>query len=81
MGTNEDLRNAQQQNISLRSESPLVTQLAMSAGVDEEDTAKILTALGFFMLYPGAVQLNDGEDPQLSSLRLAFRIGEVTLLA
>jgi uncharacterized protein YlxW (UPF0749 family) len=75
MSTNDAVRKAQNAKSFVRPETSLTASLADSTGVSEQDVAKVLNELGFSKNYAQAVQINDGQEPHVSTMRVGFRIG------
>lgn len=75
MGTNDAVRKAQNTKSFVRPDTSLTDALANSTGVSEHDVAKVLDELGFSKSYAKAVQMNDGREPHVSTMKVGFRIG------
>jgi hypothetical protein len=73
MSTNDAVRKAQKSFV--RPGTSLTNALASSTGVAEQDVAKVLDELGFSKSYVKAVQMNDGREPDVSAMKVGFRIG------
>jgi hypothetical protein len=75
MSTNDAVRKAQNAKSFVRPDTSLTNALANSTGVAEQDVAKVLDELGFSKSYAKAVQMNDGQEPHVSAMKVGFRIG------
>jgi hypothetical protein len=50
--------------------------MAKATGVDAADVVKVLDQLGLGKIYGEVVRANRGKEPDLSTVRVTFRIGK-----
>ena len=58
----------------------VVKELSKATGVNENEVAKVLEHLGLSRIHPDAMRANQGNEPSLSHLKVAFKIGKSTII-